>query len=170
MEDNRKDPRFAARWRCAIVFEGNGKRETIQGRTNDVSISGVSVICHRNITPLHAITIHLLIDPGNGNHPPVIVEAQGNVKNNVLSGQQGGFRLSIQFTKFARDGKQVLQSQLPKDLVRSTKHIAATDVVPAKDVTTVADAAPVPDAAKIEDASPSADAVPVPDAAQVTST
>lgn len=153
MEDNRKSPRYFIHWRSAIVIEENGGRETIQCKTSDVSITGVSVICHRNISLHHGVTVYLLIDPGNNDHPQVIVEAQGSVMNNVFSGQQGGFRLGIQFSKFARDGKQILQNNLPKETVQPARRAIAADV------------APVADATKVADASPSADVVPTSDEA-----
>jgi hypothetical protein len=144
MDDNRKSPRCSIHWRCAIVIEIHGKQETLQTRTNDISMTGVSVISHRNIPPPKAVTVYLLIDPGDENHPQVIVEAQGEIKNNVLSGQQGGFRLGIQFTKFARDGKQVLEKNLPKELVRSAKLVATPDMPSPRTMSAPAPAVPTP--------------------------
>ncbi|MDD5176665.1 MAG: PilZ domain-containing protein [Sterolibacterium sp.] len=171
MEDNRKSPRYPIRWRSAIVVEGHGKPETIQCRTNDISISGVSVICHRNISAPHAVTVYLLIDPGNENHPQVIVEAQGSIMNNVLSGQQGGFRLGIQFTKFAGDGKQVLLKYLPKDSAPAAKRTLAPDVATPVDSAPAADKATAPDKglaageASGPDVTPIADETPATDEA-----
>ncbi|MBI5920600.1 MAG: PilZ domain-containing protein [Betaproteobacteria bacterium] len=144
MEDNRKSPRCSIHWRCAIVIENHGKQETMQTRTNDISMTGVSVICHRNIPPPKPVTVYLLIDPGDENHPQVIAEAQGEIKNNVLSGQQGGFRLGIQFTKFARDGKQILEKNLPRELVRSAKMVATPDMPSPRTMSTPAPATPAP--------------------------
>ena len=132
MEDSRKNPRCTIHWRSAIVVKDNGGEETIQCKTNDISISGVSLICHRNISPPQAVTVYLLIDPGSHNHPQVIVEAQGQIRNNVLSGQQGGFRLGIEFTKFAKDGKQVLTNHLPRDMAQSTRMVAPPPPPPVK--------------------------------------
>jgi len=154
MEDNRKSPRCSIHWRCAIVIENHGKQETLQTRTNDISMTGVSVICHRNIPPPKAVTVYLLINPGDENHPQVIVESQGEIKNNVLSGQQGGFRLGIQFTKFARDGKQILEKNLPRELVRSAKMVATPDMPSPRTAT-----APAPAAVA---AAPEADSAPAP--------
>lgn len=107
------------------------------------------MICHRNISPQLALTVYILVDPGSNNRPQMVVEAEGKVMNNVLSGQQGGFRLGIQFTKFARDGRQRLLNHLPADLVQSAKLVTAADAVPVADSTTVADnSAPPPDEAR----------------------
>jgi len=122
----------------------HGKQETMQTRTNDISMTGVSVICHRNIPPPKAVTVYLLIDPGDENHPQVIVEAHGEIKNNVLSGQQGGFRLGIQFNKFARNGKQILEKNLPKELVRSAKLVATPDMPSPRTMSAPAPTIPAP--------------------------
>lgn len=174
MDDKRKYQRYAIHWRSAILVEERGEPETIQCRTDDVSISGVSVICHRNIPVPHPVTVYLLIHPGNENHPQVIVEAQGSIVNNVLSGPQGGFRLGIQFTKFARDGKQLLLKHLPKQSapvaarVQAAKVIPVADAAPAEEVSPAADVAPVADMASATTETPTADAALATDAAPAT--
>ncbi|MCX7173544.1 MAG: hypothetical protein NT159_06415 [Proteobacteria bacterium] len=139
MADDRNSPRCSVHWRGAVVLDDYGKQETIQFKTNDISISGVSVVCHRNIPAGRAVTVYLLIDPGNHYRPQVIVEATGSTMNSVFSNQQGGFRVGIQFAKFARDGKQLLQVNLPNDFVLSGKRVAAADGAPTKEVALVAD-------------------------------
>lgn len=153
MQDNRRSPRCAIRWRCAVVVEERGRQETIQTKTNDISISGVSVICHRNIPPPHAVTVYLLVDAGDDTRPQVIVEAQGSIMNNVLSGQQGGYRLGIQFTKFMRDGKQVLQKYLPKEIAHPAQYIAPAPVVPAAEAKAAEETPAAPTEAGAADAS-----------------
>lgn len=160
MEDSRKSPRCTIHWRCAIAIEEQGRRETIQSRTNDVSMTGVAIICHRNIPPPKAVTVYLLIDPGDESRPQVIVEAQGEIRNNVLSGQQGGFRLGIQFTNFARDGKQILQKNLPREMIQSARVVTATAPTPAADVGSAVAEAPAAEAMPAEEAAPAAELAP----------
>lgn len=169
MDDNRKSPRCTIHWRCAIAIEEHGRRETIQSRTNDVSMTGVAIICHRNIPPPKAVTVYLLIDPGDESHPQVIVEAQGEIRNNVLSGQQGGFRLGIQFIKFARDGKQILQKNLPREMVQTARVVRSPEVPPAPAVsptiaaTPAAEATPAEEVVTPTDETPAKADVPAPD-------
>lgn len=165
MEDSRKSPRCTIHWRCAIVVEAGGKQETIQSKTNDISSTGISIICHRNIYPPQTVTVYLLIDPGSENHPQVIVEAQGEIKNNVLSGQQGGYRLGIQFTKFARDGKQVLQKHLPRELVQSARVVTSTDARPFANMAAAPNAAPAADAAAAQELAPPTEDAPAAESA-----
>lgn len=157
MEDNRKHPRCPIHWRSAILVEGTGGAETIQCKTNDISANGVSVICHRNLATGYVLTVYLLIDPGSATHPQVIFEAQGKVMNNVLSGQQGGFRLGIQFTKFARDSKQLLLNHLPKEVVKPERLVVPESVTPAAPAA-AADAGSAAAAPTVEPAVADADA------------
>lgn len=181
MEDNRRHPRVPVHWRSAIVAEINGKSETTQGTANDISADGVSVICHRNISPNHVVTVYLLIHTGNEDKPDLVFEAQGKIMNNVLSGKQGGFRLGIQFTKFAGESKKMLEKYIPKNHGYSaavTKEVAppaktAPDVKaePATEAAAVAEAALTEGAATAAEAGaaeatpPAADASPAEDSA-----
>jgi len=125
MDDGRKHQRCSVHWRSAISIVGNNGPQTLQCKTNDVSAGGVSVICPLNIFPGRELTVFLLIDPGSPTHPQVVFEAQGKVMNTVLSSHQGGFRLGIEFTKFAGDSKQLLKSHLPKDVVKPARLVTA---------------------------------------------
>ena len=160
MEDNRVSPRCSIRWRCALVVEEHGRQETIQCRTNDVSSSGVSVICHRNIPPPKAVTVYLLIDPGDDTRPQVVVEAQGQIRNNVLSGQQGGFRLGIEFAKFARDGKQILQKYLPKELSQPVRAYKPAREAPAAESDSISGTTPAEEAKPLEETEPPEEKAP----------
>lgn len=166
MENDRKSPRCSVHWRSAILFEEYGRRETLQCKTNDISSSGVSLICQRNLPLRHGVTVYLLIDPGDGKRPQLIVESQGEIMNSVLSGQQGGFRLGIQFTKFAGDSKQLLLKHLPKDLAPAVKRAAAVavtqaeDLTPTEDVASTGDVVPAADETPAEEVATTADEVP----------
>lgn len=179
MEESRKSPRTLVHWRSAIVTETNGQRVTTQGMTNDISTEGVSVICHRNISPKHPVTIYLLIHTGDEDNPELVFEAQGMVMNNVLSGKQGGFRLGIQFTKFAGDSKTVLQKYMPKNpgygaayaapppeahrpakTAPAEKTAAAEDTAPAAEPASTAEAAPSAEPPASAEAAPTEQAAP----------
>lgn len=181
MEDNRKHPRVLVHWRSAIVAEINGRSETTQGTTNDISADGVSVICHRNISPNHVVTVYLLIHTGNEDKPDLVFEAQGKIVNNVLSGKQGGFRLGIQFTKFAGESKKMLEKYIPKghgygaavtkDVAPPAKAAPDVKAAPVEDVAPVAETASSEDAVAAaevgtnEDTAPAANAAPAEDSA-----
>lgn len=174
MDDGRKHQRCSVHWRSAVSIVGTGGPQTLQCKTNDVSAGGVSVICPLNIFPDSELTVYLLIDPGGTTRPQVVFEAQGKVMNNVLSSQQGGFRLGIQFTKFVGDSKQLLTKNLPKDMVKPERLVTGASpapAAPAAPAAAVAEAqveAPEPAAAAAEEVAPPADAVQGDDAPPAT--
>ena len=151
MEENRLHSRISIRWRSVIVTEEHGRRVTAQGKTYDISVSGVSIVCGRNLALNLPVTVYLLVHPGDQNNPELMIEAQGKIMNSVLSGPQGGFRLGIQFTKFAGDSKQLLMKHLPKTV--APKPPPAPAAAPAEA------AAPVEEA-PAEETAPSEEAVP----------
>lgn len=157
MEDNRKNSRVSIRWRSAIVTEENGRQVTTQGRTHDISITGVSVVSERNMPLLLSVTVYLLVHPGDQKHPQLIVEAQGKIMNSVFSSQQGGFRLGIHFIKFAGDSKQLLLKHLPKELAPAALPVPAA--LPAADLAPAVD--PAAGGAPVADGTPVADIAPV---------
>ena len=96
------------RLRAVIIYEENGRPTKIHGKTQDISTSGVSIVTDYNLASPHPITVCLLIHPGDQMNPPVVFEAQSKIVSSVLSRQQGGFRIGIEFRKIEGDGAQVL--------------------------------------------------------------
>ena len=166
MEDIRKHQRCSVHWRSAISIVGTGGPQTLQCKTNDVSAGGVSVICPLNIFPESQLTVYMLIDPGGPTHPQVVFEAQGTVMNTVLSSKQGGFRLGIQFTKFAGDSKQMLKKHLPKDLVKPERLVTGASPAPAAPAATAAAVAEAPSEASEPALAAAEEVAPPADAAQ----
>ncbi len=112
MSDNRSSPRYNKHLRAALITEENAKRISIQGKTQDISSDGISFISERNIVSSYPVTVYLMIDPGDANRQPVVFEAQCKIVSNVLSPQQGGFRLGLQFTAMPGENRQLLQKYL----------------------------------------------------------
>jgi c-di-GMP-binding flagellar brake protein YcgR len=94
------------------VVEDNGRRNSIQGKTLDISSDGTSFVSSFNIQLGHEGNLFLMLNPGDAKNPPVVLETQCKVISCVLSPQQGGFRLGLHFTKMSAENKQVLQKFL----------------------------------------------------------
>lgn len=109
MDDNRSGPRCIKRLRAVLAMDEGGKQVTVHGKTQDVSLTGLSFVSKDSLRVPRTVTVYVLVGPGDDKHAPVIFEAQGRMLNCVLSPQQGGFRLGIQFTKIAGDGKKIMQ-------------------------------------------------------------
>ncbi|MFA6310027.1 MAG: PilZ domain-containing protein [Sterolibacterium sp.] len=112
MEDHRHSQRHARRLRAVIICDETGRPAKTHGKTHDISTSGVSIISDYSLLSPHPITVCLLISPGDQIHPPVIFEAKSKIVSCVLSRQQGGFRIGVEFLKIAGDGAQVLHKFL----------------------------------------------------------
>jgi len=94
------------------VVDENGKRNSIQGKTLDISSDGTSFVSSLNIQLAQEGTLYLMLNPGDAKNPPVVFETQCKVISCVLAPQQGGFRLGLHFTKMPGENKQVLQKFL----------------------------------------------------------
>lgn len=120
MQDDRSSPRYVKHLRAVLIIEENGKQPTIHGKTQDISLTGVSFISRYNLSSFpQPATVCLLISPGEGTNQPVVFEAQSKIVSSVLSPKQGGFRLGIEFTKVAGHGKQILQKLLVARLAQA---------------------------------------------------
>jgi hypothetical protein len=120
MQDNRKNHRYIQHLRAVIITQEDGKLVKTHGKTQDISISGASIISEYNLLSPHPVTVCLLINPGDALNPPVIFEAQSKIVSSVLSHQQGGFRLGIEFIKIEGDGQKVLKKFLGPTMTPST--------------------------------------------------
>ena len=112
MQDHRSSPRCIKHLRAVLITEENGKQSKLNGKTQDISLTGVSFVSRYNISCPRSATVCLLISPGDEFHPPVIFEAESKILSSVLSPQQGGFRLGMEFTRIVGEGKQILQKLL----------------------------------------------------------
>jgi len=116
MEESRNGQRHARRLRAVIICDENGKLAKTHGKTRDISISGASIISDYNLKSNRPITVCLLIHPGDQINAPVIFEAESKIVSSILSTQQGGFRIGVEFIKVAESGATLLQKFLSASL------------------------------------------------------
>ncbi len=110
-ENRRAQPRYIAHWRAALV--GHGAK--LLGRTDNVSLSGVAIVCDINVPAGREMTVYLEIPVQLGKQP-VIFEAQGAVMHSALSKQ--GFRLGVAFRSYAGDSQNILRKALSSGTYR----------------------------------------------------
>ena len=120
MAENRKDQRHSKRLRAVIIIDENGKQSRTHGKTQDISISGASIISDYNLASKHPITVCLLLHPGDQINPPTVFEAKSKIVSTVLSRQQGGFRIGVEFVSVAGDGAKLLQKFLSASLATTS--------------------------------------------------
>ena len=112
MDDNRKSQRHARRLRAVIVCDEPGKPAKTHGKTQDLSNTGAAIISDCNLLSKQPVTVCLLVRPGDQINPPLVFEARSRIISCVLSRQQGGFRISVEFSKIEGDGSIVLKKFL----------------------------------------------------------
>jgi len=120
MAENRKDQRHSKRLRAVIILDENGKQFRTPGKTQDVSTSGASIISEYNLASPHPITVCLLLYPGDKINPPVVFEAKSKIASSILSSQQGGFRIGVEFVSVSGEGIKALQKFLSASLATTS--------------------------------------------------
>jgi len=120
MAENRKDQRHSKRLRAIIIIDENGKQSKTHGKTQDISTSGASIISEYNLASKHPITVCLLLHPGDKINPPVVFEAKSKIASSILSSQQGGFRIGVEFVGLTVDGAKLLQKFLSASLATTS--------------------------------------------------
>jgi hypothetical protein len=106
--------RHPVRWRVAIVNKSGGKHEIFHGRTNDVSLSGISILLERNVVFTSEVVVLLAIPPMHQGLKETIVEIQCALTHTVLDSVHNQFRLGMRFIHFKRDGQKILSDVLSK--------------------------------------------------------
>ena len=120
MAENRKDQRHSKHVRAVIIIDEDGKQSRTHGKTHDISTSGASIISGYNLRSKQTITVCLLLHPGDQKSPPVVVEAKSKIACSVLSSQQGGFRIGVEFVSVEGDGAMLLQKFLAASLATTS--------------------------------------------------
>lgn len=111
-EDKREERRIALRLKVAIVYhqhEDAATRPTYHGFTNDISLSGLSVVVADNIFNEGEVTVLLAIPPAHPSGQQKIVEATAKMVYTVLSSEHNAFRIGMRVTGFKRNGKTLLR-------------------------------------------------------------
>jgi hypothetical protein len=112
MQDYRGAERIRMRLPAVLFSEISGIKEKSHGHSVDISSSGCSFVTLRNLRTPQPGSVFIMAKRANKANPAVIIEAQCRLIDSVFSSQQGGFRISISFTKLLGDGAQVLKELL----------------------------------------------------------
>lgn len=112
MQDHRGAERVRMRLPAVLLPEISGFKEKLHGHTVDISSTGCSFVTLRNLNTPQTGTVFIMAKRADKTHPAIIVEAQCRLVYTVLSSQQGGFRISIAFSKVLGDGAKVLKELL----------------------------------------------------------
>lgn len=120
-KDKRADPRVPLRLKVAIVYHNHADaatRPTYHGLTHDISLSGLSVIVEYNVFTEDEVTVLLALPPANVGGKQKIVEASAKMVHTSYSSGHDAFRIGMQFTKFKKPGKDLLEEAIERRSVK----------------------------------------------------
>lgn len=117
----REDRRFPLRLRVAVVYHRHrdeATRPTYHGYTNELSVSGLSVIVDHNVFSEDEVTVLLAIPPEHHGVPKKVVEATVQMIYTVYSPDHDAFRIGMAFKDFKEDGPQLLTEYVQRRMVK----------------------------------------------------
>ena len=110
--DKRIHHRHLVQWRVAIVNKASSNHDIYHGRTNDVSMTGLSILLEHNKSFSSEVTVLIAIPPMQLGMKETIVEAQCMLTHTVLDSVHSQFRLGMKFLHFKGEGKIILSDVL----------------------------------------------------------
>lgn len=109
--EQREELRLPLQLKVAIVYhehEDAATRPTFHGRTNDISIQGLSILVAENVFHDGFVTVLLAIPPEHIGGYQRIIEAKAKMAYTVFSSEHDTFRIGLNFSNFKRNGKSLL--------------------------------------------------------------
>lgn len=116
-KDRREAHRVPLKLKVAIVYhqhEDAATRPTYHGVTNDVSLSGVSVVVDHNVFNEGDVTLLLAIPPEHVGGAQKIVQVTAKMAYTVHSSEHDAFRIGLAFKVFKRKGKELLKAAMDR--------------------------------------------------------
>ncbi len=90
----RKDTRYQARWKVMLVFDSSAKKPNFQTLIHDLSLNGLSVQSHFELSVDTELTLLLALPPREV-IPRKIIKLKAKVTSSIPF--RGGFRLGMSF-------------------------------------------------------------------------
>ncbi len=110
--ERRSEPRRTLRWPVAIVID-SGKGQTVaRGVTQELSLSGGSVLTDTNVVCKHPVDLLLFLPPTSKDAIAVTLQIKAKITSTVLSSRHRQFVCSLRFEQFAGTGQATLERLL----------------------------------------------------------
>jgi len=116
-ENKREHPRYPMRWKVAIVYDHVDARPTFHGVTNELSVSGMSLLTDHNIFTEEPVTLLLAIPPKHQGTRTKVVEIRARMVYTVHSSGHDKFRIGLQFKRFKDGGRALLETSMKERAV-----------------------------------------------------
>ena len=110
--ERRSEPRRTLRWPVAIVID-SGKGQTVaRGVTQELSLSGVTMLTETNVVCKHPVDLLLFLPAASKDAMAVTLQVKAKIISTVLSNRHQQFVCSLRFDKFAGTGQATLEKLL----------------------------------------------------------
>lgn len=119
--EKREAPRAPLHFKVAIVYhqhEDEATRPRYHGRTNDISLKGLSILVGHNIFNEGEVTVLLAIPPAHIGETQKVIEATAKMVYTVFSSEHDTFRIGLEFRKFKRNGDQLLKKVIDERYIK----------------------------------------------------
>jgi hypothetical protein len=95
--EHRRETRYRATWKVDIIVGGQDLHD---GRLNDISLHGASILLGHNLKPDIKVTLRIYIPSITGPYPPTVLTVHGMTRYTVHDSDDLLFRVGIAFTEF----------------------------------------------------------------------
>jgi hypothetical protein len=121
IDDRRRSVRVGLQLRLALVYHQRDEgceRPIYHGITQDISMSGLSIVLERNIFHEGEITVLLALPPERRGEIEKIISVTGYMTYAIHSSKLDAFKIGIAFREFKGEGRDLLQAALLRELNR----------------------------------------------------
>jgi len=113
--DRREGPRLSLKLRLAMIYPQRGDRPArpmFHGKTNDIGMSGLSMIVDYNVFQEGEVTVVLAMPPASAGAARKVVTATAEMTYAIHSSKLDAFKIGLTFREFRGDGKERLEAAL----------------------------------------------------------
>jgi len=114
-EDRRDGPRVRLQLKLAMVYpqyQGRPARPMFHGKTQDVGMSGLSMIVDYNVFEEGEVAVVLALPPECAGASRKVVMSTAEMSYAIHSSKLDAFKIGLVFRKFRGDGKRLLEAVL----------------------------------------------------------
>lgn len=113
--ERRENPRSRVQLKLAVLYpqiEGRPPRPMFNGKTHDISVSGLSLVVDYNIFQEGEVTVVLALPPAQAGTSPKVVTSTAEMSYAIHSSKLDAFKIGLTFHAFRGDGKALLEAAL----------------------------------------------------------
>jgi hypothetical protein len=113
--ERRECPRGQVQLNLALIYPqhaGRPARPMFQGRTRDLSLSGLSILVDYNIYEEGEVVVVLALPPAYAGAPRKVATSTAVMTHAIFSSKLNAYKIGLSFRKFRGNGKTLLAAAL----------------------------------------------------------